>query len=287
MSTNDPNPPPDTAAATAFSEGQKLAGCYALLQRLPVSDGPEVWLAHDEVLGKDVTLHFLPDSVTKDSRALQELRQDIKRNRQLIHPQILRVYDLIEDTGCAAISMSAFDGETVAARQAKQPEKRFAAAEIEPWVFQLAQTIDDAHKIHFLHRDLAPENLFLTPAGQVLVANFGISRTLQDAPRALPAPRRRRASGAGSAHKTARRNQALARTDDVYSLGAAFYTILVGAPPFTGGDVAGQVRAGATPEILSALEREELHVPLAWQTAIAASLQKSPADRTARRPASF
>ncbi|MEI9896812.1 MAG: hypothetical protein WDN28_23890 [Chthoniobacter sp.] len=48
------------------------------------------------MLGKDVTLHFLPAAMAKDTRALQELRADIKRDRQLIHPQILRVYDLFE-----------------------------------------------------------------------------------------------------------------------------------------------------------------------------------------------
>ncbi|MEI9896811.1 MAG: protein kinase [Chthoniobacter sp.] len=41
--------------------------------------------------------------------------------------------------------------------------------------------VEDAHKINFLHRDLAPQNIFLTASGQLLVANFGISRTIQDA----------------------------------------------------------------------------------------------------------
>jgi hypothetical protein len=276
VSTNDPNPPPDTAAATAFSEGQKLAGCYALLQRLPVSDSPEVWLAHDEVLGKDVTLHFLPPAVIKDNRALQELRQDIKRNRQLIHPQILRVYDLIEEPGWAAISMNAFAGESVAARLSQQPEKRFGASEIEPWVSQFIQTVEDAHKIHFLHRDLAPENLFLTPAGQVLVANFGISRTLQEA---LARAGLADTSRAAYMSPQTLEGSAPARTDDVYSLGSILYTLLVGTPAFTGPDLPAQIQAGITAPALSALEKSELQIPPAWQKAIGASLQKSPEGR--------
>lgn len=258
MSTNDSNSSPDTAAPNGFKEGQTLAGCYALIRRLGSKEGgPEIWLATDDVMGKDVTLHFLPAAVAKDAKALQDLRQEVKRARQLIHPQILRIYDLIEEPEWAAISMNAFEGESVAALQEKQPEKRFAPGAIEPWVYPLVQTVDDAHKIQFLHRDLVPQNIFLTTAGQVLVANFGIGRTIQDAlARAGQVDEARRAFASPQALE----GQAATRGDDVYSLGAILYTLLAGTPPTAGGGV-------------SALDK--LDVPAAWKPAIAASLQKS------------
>ncbi|HEY3900953.1 MAG TPA: SUMF1/EgtB/PvdO family nonheme iron enzyme [Chthoniobacter sp.] len=273
MTTNDLNPPPDTSATTAFAEGQKLAGCYALLRRITSSPGPEVWLADDEVLGKNVTLHILPGTVVQDARALQDLRSEIKRIRQLIHPQILRVYDLIEEPEWAAVSMNAFEGESVASRCNAQPHKRFPVAELEPWVFKLIQTVDDAHRINFLHRDLAPENIYLTPAGQPLVANFGISRTIQDA---LARAGKAEATRVAYVSPQVLDETAPARTDDVYSLGAVLYTLLVGAPPFAD---AAQVRAGVSAEKLSALGQPDLQVPVTWQKAIAAALQKSPEHR--------
>src|SRR5688572_32449758 len=90
------------------------------MRRLEVGTGAEVWLANDEVLGKDVSLHFAPEVIRKDNRALQELRLDIKKNRQLIHPNILRVYDLVEEPEWVAISMDAFEGESLAARFDRQ-----------------------------------------------------------------------------------------------------------------------------------------------------------------------
>lgn len=261
VSTNDPTSSPDTAAPNGFTEGQTLAGCYALLRRLDAGKGPEIWVANDDVLGKDVTLHFLVPAVAKDSKALQDLRQEIKRARQLIHPQILRVYDLIDEPEWAAISMNAFEGQSVAALQEKQPGRRFAAGAIEPWVYQLLLTVEDAHKIQFLHRDLAPQNIFLTPGGQMLVANFGISRVIQDAlARHGQVDEARRAFASPQVLE----GQAPARTDDVYSLGAVLYALLAGTPPPAGGEVA-------------ALEK--LEVPAAWRQAIAASLQKSPEAR--------
>ena len=273
MTTNDLNPPPDSSTTAVFAQGQKLAGCYALLRQITSGAGPQVWLADDEVLGKNVTLHVLPEAVVKDGRALQELRSDIKRVRQLIHPQILRVFDLIEEPEWAAVSMNAFEGESLASLRNNQPNQRFAAAAVEPWLFKLIQAVDDAHRINFLHRDLAPENIYLTPDRQPLVANFGISRTIQDAlTRAGKADPGREAYVSPQVLEGA----PAARTDDVYSLGAVLYTLLVGLSPFAD---ATRVRAGVTAETLSALERADLQVPVTWQKAIAAALQKSPEHR--------
>jgi len=105
---------PETAKSeAAFAEGTKIGGCYVLRRNLSKPDANPVWVATDEVLGKDVTLHFVPGPVASNARAMAELRQEVKRNRQLIHPNILRVYDFVEDGSLAAISMDEFEGESL------------------------------------------------------------------------------------------------------------------------------------------------------------------------------
>ena len=278
VSANEPNPKSDTpTATTSFAEGQKLAGCYLLTRRLAGGRGAEVWLAHDEVLGKDVSLHFVPDVVRQDARALQELRQDIKRDRQLVHPNILRVYELLEEPDWVAISMDVSEAESLAALLERQPDKRFKIGQVQSWAVQLAQTIDDAHKINVLHRDITPSNILLTSAGKVLVANFGISRVIQDA---------LGRAGGGEIPRMAYVSPQLldghapARTDDVYALGAVLYAMLTGTPPFIGQDLAGQIRAGLAPAVaLRALRKEGLGVPQEWQKIIVSCLEKSPEVR--------
>ena len=63
-------PAPSSAdRTTQFREGQTLAGCYLLRRRAEGTGNRLVWLAQDEVLGKEVSLHFLPSPVLDDTEA--------------------------------------------------------------------------------------------------------------------------------------------------------------------------------------------------------------------------
>ena len=87
---------PSSSIPQNFKAGDKLSGCYLLKELVPSQGFCTVWLAHDEELSKDIALHFVPDSVAADARAMTELKQETKRNRQLIHPRIVRVHDFVE-----------------------------------------------------------------------------------------------------------------------------------------------------------------------------------------------
>ena len=276
---NDPSP------TARFIEGQKLAGCYGLKRRIGGADEPGIWLAHDEVLGKDVSLHFIPTALLGDAEAMNGLRQEVKRTRQLIHPNILRVYDLVEDVDWAAVSMDAFAGESLASRLAKTKGAGFGVGEIQPWLAQLCQTLEDAHKINVTHRDISPENLLLCDspenvllgdAGRLFVTNFGISRFIADA--------KSRISGKDNARLAARSPQQLAglgatRLDDVYAIGALLFESLTGQLPFSGKDLPGQIQ-NTRPQPVSRLRGKGAGtVPEAWEKTIAACLEKNPEAR--------
>src|SRR5438876_1171150 len=128
MTTNDPTKT-NSGASQTFLSGQKLAGAYTLKQPIPGEGREVIWLARDEELDRDVALYFLPETVVADSRAMNDLRAAVKRNRQLIHPHIVRVHDLIGEEKWAAISMDYVPGETLAALLRKKPERCFEVEE--------------------------------------------------------------------------------------------------------------------------------------------------------------
>jgi formylglycine-generating enzyme required for sulfatase activity len=274
--TNPSNP----SIAQSFKAGDQLAGCYTLKELMPPQGCCVVWLAHDEELNKDIVLHFVPDAVAADTRAMSELKNEAKRNRQLIHPRIIRVHDLVEDERWAAISMDHVQGETLASLQQKRPGKVFNPSDLATGVAELCQTIEDAHRIELFHRDLCPENIIATGNG-IMVQKFGISRVILDslarAGQSIP----------GSRDLTYISPQQLdgekaTRADDIYSMGATVYDLLTGAPAFSQGDLIPQIRKNVPPLVSERRAAQKITgepVPKAWDDAIAACLAKNPEER--------
>ncbi len=264
-----------TESHNSLTPGQKLAGCYVLGREISSESRLSVWLAQDEVLGKEVSLHFIPASVLNDERGMAELRQEVKRNRQLIHPNILRIYDFVEDAGVAAISMDRFDGESLATLLAKKG--KFEAGEIRAWIQQIAGTLDDAHRVQLFHRDLAPANIYVKPSGGVFVTNFGVARCVRDA------MERTQSLSSEELHMAYMSPQQLdgekpAKSDDVYGLGVLAFELLSGKVPFSGPDVVPSIRTAPPTMIAEALGSA---VPLEWETFAAECLSKVPDLRPA------
>ena len=266
--------------AQNFNAGDKLAGCYSLKQILPFEGPGVVWLVHDEELNKDLTLYFLPDTVVADSRAMTEIKQETKRNRAIVHPRILRVHDLIEEENWAAITMDHVEGESIASLKRKREKGVFNPSEIAPWIAQLGQTLEDAHKIDLLHRDLAPENLLLGKNGLV-VMNFGISRAVLDS---LSRSGQKVHGDGNLAYMSPQQldGERASKWDDIYSLGAVIYELLTSQPPFYKGELISQIRKMVPPP--ASERRQELGlsgepITKAWDKTIAACLEKHTAQR--------
>ena len=277
LSPNEPTPA-NANSEPVLVEGLKIGGCYVLRRQLSGPGARPVWVASDEVLGKDVTLHFVPAAVAADARAMTELRQEVKRNRQLIHPNILRVYDFVEDGSHVAISMDEFEGESL--HDVLQKKGTLDPADLKPWITQLAETLADAHRIQLFHRDLAPENIYLRPNGGLLVANFGISRVI------LNSLERAGIAKGAEAHLAYLSPQQIdgdrpSASDDIYGLGVLMNTLLAGSPPFSGDDIMPQIRKNVPPAIsaLRAAAGAAAPVSASWEKLIATSLEKNPEAR--------
>ncbi|MCE9608994.1 MAG: SUMF1/EgtB/PvdO family nonheme iron enzyme [Chthoniobacter sp.] len=257
----------EPSSSVPFAEGQKLAGAYVLKQRIESGDA-EVWRAYDDVLGKEVSLYFIPAKIAGDAEAMRGLRQEIKRARQLIHPNILRVYDLVADVDWAAISMDAHEGQSLATKLSRAEGRGLDAGALQPWLGQLFQTMDDAHKINVLHRDFSPKNLLLGKDGKLLVQNFGFGRVLADA-KARIAGKSDSAAAARSPQQL--RGEAATPLDDIYAIGAVLYEALTGQPPRAGKDISEQM--------LSTKAKSAAPVPESWVTTITACLAEAPEAR--------
>ena len=92
-------------------------GRYELLRELGRGGMGVVWLALDHTLQRQVAFKVLPDVLRQDRTALVDLRDETRRNLEITHPHIVRIYDFEEDETVAGITMEFVDGETLAAKK--------------------------------------------------------------------------------------------------------------------------------------------------------------------------
>jgi hypothetical protein len=265
-----------------FVAGESLFGRYTLKAILGRGGMGIVWRAFDEHLERDVALKFLPELIVLDHAALDELKRETKRNLELTHHNIVRIYDFAHEAQTACISMEHVDGATLSALRVARATKAFQAADLKPIVTQFCHALEYAHgKARIVHRDLKPANLMVTAAGQLKITDFGIARSLSDSVSMLSM---RATSGTllymSPQQLEGERPSAL---DDIYAFGATLYELLTSKPPFFSGAIETQIREKTPPSI--AARRSELGIavdepiPEEWEQTIAACLAKDPARR--------
>lgn len=255
---------------------------YALKRKLGRGGMGEVWLAEDTDLDREVAIKFLPEVIARDEAAVGDLKREARRALNLTHTNIVRVHDFLCDEYFAAISMEYIDGKSLAVMKTKAPEGIIEWKEIEGWLNMLFSALSYAHEeAKIVHRDLKPANILMTTDGVVKIADFGISSSITDTVSRVSV----HASSSGTPVYMSPQQMmgdAPAVSDDIYSLGALFYELLTGKPPFYSGSIFLQVQNKVPPSL--AERRAELQVsgepiPALVESVIAACLQKKVEDR--------
>lgn len=213
-----------------LAPGTLLSGRFELVRRLGAGGLAEVFLARDRLSGQEVALKALHAHLVEDAALSGRFRREMVVTRGLEHPGIVRVFDLHEDEGRPFISMELLRGRTLAEHLRDGPLPRDQALRI---ARQICEALRAAHRAGVVHRDLKPQNVFLTQDGAVKLLDFGLARvtgearfTAQSAVMGTP--------GYISPELLAGA-QADARAD-VYSLGVTLFEMLTGQHAFPGVD---------------------------------------------------
>lgn len=266
-----------------FQPGQKMFNRYKLQRILGRGGMGVVWLADDEELERKIALKFLPEIVAMDVESVSELKRETRRNLELTHPHIVRIYDFVQDSRSAAISMELVEGASLSAAKVDRDPSCFSIAEVKVWAGQLCDALSYAHeRAKIVHRDLKPANLMLDGRNQLKVTDFGIACSITDS-----VSRVSRDMGSSGTPLYMSPQQLMGEVpsaaDDIYSMGATLYELITGKPPFYTGNVILQVQNKVPPSM--AARRAELGhdtgevIPPEWETAIAACLAKEREDR--------
>ncbi|MHC4401296.1 MAG: serine/threonine protein kinase [Planctomycetota bacterium] len=203
-----------------------------------------VYQAKNEESGEPAAVKVLSASLSRHEDFRQRFESEIETLRKLRHPNIVRLYGFGEQEGVLYYGMELVDGTSL--EHQLRSGKRFTWREVAEIGVDTCKALRHAHDRGVIHRDIKPANLLLTGAGQVKLSDFGIARLFGTT--GLTAAGNVLGTVEFMAPEQADSRPAGPRTD-LYSLGAVFFALLTGRPPFQ----------AATP--LQMLERQRFAKP--------------------------
>ena len=159
-----------------LAPGQVLGDRYRIRSLLGRGGMGEVFRAFDLKLRVDVALKAVRVALLADERALDGLRQEVRAAREVVSPNVCRVFDLIELDGRELVSMEFVDGVTLA--DLLRERSPFDLQEARQVASQFLAGLEAIHAAGLVHRDIKPENVMITRAGRVVVMDFGIARAM-------------------------------------------------------------------------------------------------------------
>src|SRR5262245_53325791 len=138
--------------------GTKL-GAYEILAPLGAGGMGEVYRARDAKLDRDVAVKVLPAQLTADSDALARFEREAKAVAALADPNILAIFDFGSHGGVSYAVTELLKGDTLSGKMAAGGVSQRQAVE---WSLQVARGLSAAHGRGVVHRDLKPDNVFVT-----------------------------------------------------------------------------------------------------------------------------
>jgi serine/threonine-protein kinase len=265
-------------------QGGVISNRYELEGRLGSGGMSSVYKATDRVLERTVAVKVLAEHLSDDEKFVARFRREALAVAQLIHPNIVQVFDTGVDSGRHYIVMEYVEGRSGA--QLLQSSRRLTPEEAVEIGAQACAGLEFAHRQGIIHRDVKPGNLMVIggPAGNgdaadgemtVKLTDFGIAR----------AGEQTRLTQVGSVVGTAAylapeqaRGEEATPASDVYALGVVIYQLLTGRLPHEGSSLAEMAIRRESERPLSPSSYNP-DVPETLSTAVLLALQGDPTAR--------
>jgi serine/threonine protein kinase/Tfp pilus assembly protein PilF len=256
-------------------------GPYQILSVIGSGGMGEVYRAHDPRLGRDVAIKVPPERLSRDPQALARFEREARAVAALSHPNIIAIFDVGRDQGVSYIVTELLEGESLGARirRGKMPWREAVDVGI-----AVAEALTAAHPKGLTHRDLKPDNVFLTADGRVKLLDFGVARF---SPEVL-----------GEEHSLAEtltlagtilgtvgymspeqvRGEVVDPRSDIFSLGCVLFEMVSGRRPFHRASQAETIAAVLMQEP-AALSESGASVPFDLERLVGGCLEKNPQNR--------
>jgi serine/threonine protein kinase/tetratricopeptide (TPR) repeat protein len=214
-------------------------GDYKLLEEIGRGGQGVVYRARQKSLNRTVALKVIGLGQWATQAHLKRFRREAEAAANLDHPCIVPIYEVGEREGSCYFSMKFIDGGQLDEVARRTPISIRNAAEL---IAKLARTVHYAHEHGILHRDIKPGNILLDTKGEPHLTDFGLARLLETKSTVTHTMDVLGTPSYMAPEQASGHNEQLTSATDVYGLGAVFYQLLTGHPPFAGGTTYETVR---------------------------------------------
>ncbi len=235
----------DATAASVVKKEAGLAqilgelGDYELLEEIGRGGQGVVFRARQKSLNRTVALKVIGLGQWASKAHLKRFRRESEAAASLNHPCIVPIYEVGERDGSCYFSMNFVEGGQLDEVVRRRPMSIRQAAE---FVAKVARTVHYAHEHGILHRDIKPGNILLDAKGEPHLTDFGLARLIETESTVTRTMEVMGTPSYMAPEQAVGNNAAITSATDVYALGAVFYQLLTGHPPFAGGTTFETVR---------------------------------------------
>ncbi len=262
---------------TSSSGDATIVTGYEILGILGRGGMGVVYKARQLGLNRIVALKMILSGGHASTDELKRFKIEAEAVARLQHPNIVQVFDIGERDGRPFFSLEFCDGGSLQQKLDGTPLDPYKAAAL---LETLARAMDFAHQRGIVHRDLKPANILLTADGTPKITDFGLAKRLDDEQGQTGTEAILGTPTYMAPEQASGKAKAVGPQADVYALGAVFYDLLTGRPPFRGTTALDTIQLVQTAEPIPPT-RLQPKVPLDIQTICLKCLEKDPAKRYA------
>src|SRR2546423_4039698 len=228
------NADPSTPLKTSPAPSPMLMdfGDYELLEQIARGGQGVVYRARQKSLNRTVALKVISLGQWASKAHVKRFRREAEAAASLDHPSIVPIYEVGERDGSCYFSMKFVEGGQLDEVSRRTPMSIRHAAEL---IAKVARTVHYAHEHGILHRDIKPGNILLDDKGEPHLTDFGLARLVEAESTITRTLEVLGTPSYMAPEQAAGNNTQLTSATDVYGLGAVFYQLLTGQPPFAGG----------------------------------------------------